>query len=58
MRRTDKVNTEAAFHGIDEYMRHVEEYYLLRETEAAAGGPRCVYLASDDPSVFKDAVKQ
>ena len=59
VRRTDKVGTEAAFHAIDEYMQHVHEFYEQREMEAAPGSqPRCVYLASDDPTVFQDAVKK
>lgn len=27
VRRTDKINTEAAYHSLAEYMQHVEDYY-------------------------------
>ncbi|XP_043204524.1 alpha-(1,6)-fucosyltransferase-like [Amphibalanus amphitrite] len=60
VRRTDKVGTEAAFHPIEEYMQHVHEFYERRQMEAGGGdgSRRCVYLASDDPSVFQDAVNK
>ena len=29
VRRTDKLAAEAAFHGIDEYMKYVAEYYVI-----------------------------
>lgn len=51
VRRTDKVGTEAAFHKIEEYMIHVEEYYnQLEMTENV--NKRRIYLASDDPKVI------
>ena len=59
MRRTDKVGTEAAYHSIEEYMMHVEEYY--KQLELNTGKPieqKQVYLASDDPSVLADAVNK
>ena len=31
MRRTDKVGTEAAFHPVEEYMVHVEEWFDMLE---------------------------
>ena len=34
IRRTDKVGTEAAFHSVEEYMRHVEEYYALKQVRS------------------------
>ena len=51
---------EAAFHSLDEYMRHVEHFYRLRQFRepSSEGQNRCVYLASDDPSVFQEAVKK
>ena len=58
VRRTDKVGTEAAFHAVDEYMQHVQEFYERRAMEHGPDSRRCVYLASDDPSVFQDAVKK
>lgn len=50
VRRTDKVGTEAAFHSLDEYMAHVEEYYNQLEMVQKVDKRR-VYLASDDPKV-------
>lgn len=54
IRRTDKVGTEAAFHPLEEYMNHVEEYYKQLEMTQPVDVRR-VYLASDDPTVLKDA---
>ncbi|XP_065344021.1 alpha-(1,6)-fucosyltransferase isoform X2 [Cloeon dipterum] len=54
IRRTDKVGTEAAFHPLEEYMTHVEEYFKQLEMSKPVEKRR-VYLASDDPSVIKDA---
>jgi len=54
VRRTDKVGTEAAFHGIDEYMRHVEDYYsLLQKTQHV--DKKRVYLATDDQNLLEEA---
>lgn len=50
IRRTDKVGTEAALHNVEEYMKHVEDYYQqLEMTETVE--KRRVFLASDDPRV-------
>lgn len=57
VRRTDKVGTEAAFHGIEEYMVHVIDYYKILELEKPVPEKR-VYLASDDPTVLEDARKK
>lgn len=50
VRRTDKVGTEAALHNVEEYMKHVDEYYdqleMIQNVEK-----RRVFLASDDPKV-------
>ncbi|XP_064621833.1 alpha-(1,6)-fucosyltransferase-like isoform X2 [Lineus longissimus] len=54
VRRTDKVGTEAAFHKVEEYMLHVEEFYRKYELTKPVDKRR-VYLASDDPSVLPDA---
>lgn len=54
VRRTDKVGTEASFHGIEEYMSEVEEYYNLLELKQQVDKRR-IYLASDDPKVIADA---
>ena len=57
VRRTDKVGTEAAFHGIEEYMKHVDEWYDSYEMRHDVQKRR-VFLASDDPSVLQDAKKK
>ncbi|KAJ8933188.1 hypothetical protein NQ318_022682 [Aromia moschata] len=54
VRRTDKVGTEAAYHGIEEYMSHVDEYYNYLELKRPVGQRR-VYLATDDPKVVTEA---
>lgn len=54
VRRTDKVGTEASFHGIEEYMNEVEEYYNQLELKQQVDKRR-IYLASDDPKVITDA---
>lgn len=54
VRRTDKVGTEASFHGIEEYMAAVDEYYNQMELKTKVEKRR-IYLASDDPKVINDA---
>lgn len=54
VRRTDKVGTEAAFHPIEEYMVHVEEHFQLLTRRMQVDKKR-VYLATDDPSLLKEA---
>lgn len=54
IRRTDKVGTEAAFHKLDEYMIHVEQYYKYRELSSKVDKKR-VYLATDEPKLFSEA---
>lgn len=56
VRRTDKVGTEAAFHHVDEYMRHVKDYYDQLEMFQTVDVRR-VYLASDDANVLETARK-
>ena len=54
VRRTDKINAEAAFHGINEYMVHVEEWYeQLSLTQTVE--QRRVFIATDEPTVIKEA---
>lgn len=55
VRRTDKVGTEAAFHGVEEYMRHVDNWFSLQERIPGQIDKRRVYLASDDPNVLPEA---
>ncbi|CAH1790772.1 unnamed protein product, partial [Owenia fusiformis] len=54
VRRTDKVGTEAAFHSIDEYMVHVEEYYARLARRQTVHRKR-VYLATDEPNLLAEA---
>ena len=54
VRRTDKLKGEAKFHGIEEYMFHVNQYYEYLETRQTVDRRR-VYIATDDPSVLKQA---
>ncbi|KAJ3646334.1 hypothetical protein Zmor_023926 [Zophobas morio] len=54
VRRTDKVGTEAAYHGIEEYMAAVEDYYKQLELKETIDKRR-IYLATDDPKVILDA---
>lgn len=54
VRRTDKINLEAAYHALDEYMKHVQEFYDQLERQQTLKARR-VYLASDDPSVLTEA---
>lgn len=54
IRRTDKVGTEAAFHKLDEYMVHVEQYYKQKELGEKVDKKR-VYLATDEPKLFSEA---
>jgi len=50
------VGTEAAFHDISEYMKHVEDYYIIHQYQnPRLNFTRRVYIATDDPSVFNDA---
>ena len=54
VRRTDKINTEAAFHGIDEYMVRVEEWYEQLSLTQTVEQKR-VFIATDEPTVIKEA---
>ncbi|XP_076274211.1 alpha-(1,6)-fucosyltransferase 8 [Rhynchophorus ferrugineus] len=54
VRRTDKVGTEAAFHGLEEYMTAVDEYYKQLSLSQKIDKKR-IYLASDDPKVLLEA---
>lgn len=59
VRRTDKIGTEAAFHSIEEYMVHVEEWYEQRAmtTEHQVDQKR-VFLATDDRKLLEEAKKK
>ena len=59
MRRTDKIGTEAAFHSIEEYMVHVEEWYVQRAiTTGHPVDQKRVFLATDDPQLLVEAKKK
>ena len=63
MRRTDKVGTEAAFHSIEEYMKHAIAWYdkldlRLSKEKHPKKAIRRIYLASDDPSVLPEAKRK
>ena len=53
------MGTEAAFHGVEEYMKHVEEYF--QELEVRQGYPvetKRVYIATDEPKVRRKLTNQ
>lgn len=54
IRRTDKINTEASLHTLDEYMVHVEEYYKQKELSGNVSRKR-IYLATDEQTLFGEA---
>ena len=56
IRRTDKLDKEAAFHGVEEYMKHVKTFFQQVEinTGNTSLSPKIVYIASDDPGVFSE----
>lgn len=57
VRRTDKVGTEAAFHKLDEYMKHVDAFYTQLDLKEPVKTRR-VYVASDDSNVLTEAQKR
>ncbi|XP_052239638.1 alpha-(1,6)-fucosyltransferase-like isoform X2 [Dreissena polymorpha] len=57
VRRTDNVIKEALVHSVDDYMRHVDEWFDIYEKQHS-GVQRKVYLASDDPGVLPEAKKK
>ena len=54
VRRSDKLIKEAKFHGLEEYMLHVQQYYEYLETRQTVHRRR-VYIATDDARVLGDA---
>ncbi|RNA03521.1 Alpha-(1-6)-fucosyltransferase, partial [Brachionus plicatilis] len=55
VRRTDKVGTEASYHALSEYMKHVKEFFDFYDLKTSTKNMRTVYLATDDLSVLKEA---
>ena len=64
VRRTDKVGTEASFHPLSEYMKHVDQFYDRLHLDAQRRGEkgfnveRSVYLATDDPGIWTKEVPE
>ena len=59
VRRSDKVETEAVFHSIEEYMTHVKEWYdQLAITTGDDVDQRRVFLATDDPQLLAEAKRK
>lgn len=56
IRRTDKINTEASFHDLDEYMRWVEDWFQIEEYRTQSSIKRRIYIATDDPEIFDEAM--
>lgn len=54
IRRTDKINLEAAFHDVSEYMHWVELYYQQLALKQSVER-KMVFIATDDPSVLAEA---
>ncbi|CAF0711896.1 unnamed protein product [Brachionus calyciflorus] len=55
VRRTDKIGSEAAYHGIDEYMKYVKEFYDIEDLKNSKKTTRNVFLATDEVGVLKEA---
>ena len=56
IRRGDKLIKEAKWHSLNEYMKHVDEYYDIYElANPYKKIDRVVFLASDDIEVFEEA---
>lgn len=58
IRRTDKIDFEAKFHSVDEYMAHVQDYYeqlsLFNErADSPRNVQRKVYIATDEVKIWK-----
>ena len=57
VRRTDKIQHEAAYHSIEEYMNYVDLYYKKLELSKKLYEKR-VFLATDDPALLEEAKKK
>jgi len=57
IRRTDKVGTEAAYHPVEEYMKHVLEWFRKQKLTQPDIKTR-VYVASDEPRVLSECRKK
>ncbi|XP_060868925.1 alpha-(1,6)-fucosyltransferase-like isoform X2 [Metopolophium dirhodum] len=54
IRRTDKIGS---FHKLEEYMYYVEQYYKQQQMNGK-DLYKTIYLATDDPTLFKEAYKK
>lgn len=57
VRRTDKIQHEAAYHPIEEYMNYVDLYYKKLELSRKLFEKR-VFVATDDPALLEEAKKK
>ena len=57
IRRTDKINLEAAFHSVEEYMHWVDLYYKKLALKQPVTKKR-VFIATDDSKVLAEARKK
>ena len=57
VRRSDKLDSEAAYHSLEEYMNEVDQFYDMKEMLVNKNTlqKRCVYLATDEPEVLEEA---
>lgn len=55
--RTPVVGTESLLHPVEEYMRHVDDYYRTLEL-GGDRGTRRIYLASERKGVFAEVKKK
>ena len=53
IRRTDKVGTEAAFHGVEEYMKWADLFFRIQERRQNTTLQRRVFVATDDPKAVE-----
>ena len=58
VRRTDKINTEASLHNLEEYMKHVEAFYDKYELIHEKKVERTVFLATDEVKVLNEALNE
>jgi glycoprotein 6-alpha-L-fucosyltransferase len=50
------VGSEAAFHDVSEYMKYVEDYFIIHQYQNPDKNfTKRVYIATDEPTVFDDA---
>lgn len=59
IRRTDKLVKDADFHGVDEYMKWVEDFYdrLEMREPMQPYDKRRIFLATDEPTVVKNILQ-